>query len=68
MDIEFKIGDEIEHSENTGLFGIIRNIDENLMGYETYFIQWENGYYMKYQWTNRIKRQICKEVTNNVCL
>ncbi len=67
MDTEFKIGDEIEHRENTGLFGIIRNIDENLMGYETYFIQWENSYYMKFQWTSRIKRRVYKEAASNVC-
>lgn len=63
MDIQFEIGDRVEHSENTGLFGTIRNIDENLMGYETYFIQWDD-HYMKYEWTNRVKHHICKEIAN----
>lgn len=63
MDIEFEIGDRIEHSENMGQFGIIKNIDQNLMGYEVYFIHWEDNY-MKYQWTNRIKHFVCKEIAN----
>lgn len=63
--MDFEIGDKVEHTENAGLFGIIGNIGENLMGYTTYFVKWDN-HCMNYQWTQRIKHANCAQLAKEV--